>query len=46
MTFCRAVPLGTLMNIFVPCTKLAGLARNVSSVASFQVTFALFMAGE
>src|SRR5258708_27272354 len=37
MTFCRSMLLGRSMNIFV-CSVLAGLARNLSSVASSQVS--------
>src|SRR5258708_2923539 len=37
MTFCRSMLLGRSMNIFV-CSMLAGLARNLSSVASSQVS--------
>src|SRR6266850_5502389 len=33
MAFRRSMLLGRFMNIFVSCTMLAGLARNLSSVA-------------
>src|SRR6202008_3665838 len=46
MTFCRSVSLGRLINIFVPGTKPSGFARNLSRLASSQVTFASFIAGE
>src|SRR2546423_12016783 len=46
MTFCRSVSLGSLMNIFVPGTKPSGFARNLSRLASYQVMFASFIAGE
>lgn len=46
MTFCRSAPPGTLKNIFVPCAKPVGLARNLSRVASSQVTFAVAIPGE
>src|SRR5689334_8102076 len=46
MTFCRSVSLGRLTNILVPWTKPVGFARNLSRLASSQVTFAFFIAAE
>src|SRR5260370_30585209 len=46
MTFCRSASLGRLTNILVPWTKPAGFARNLSRLASSQVTFASFIAAE
>src|SRR5580704_19678561 len=46
MTFCRSASLGRLTNILVPWMKPAGFARNLSRLASSQVTFAFFIAAE
>src|SRR5215469_3695997 len=46
MTFCRSVSLGRLMSILVPGIKPVGFARYLSRLASSQVTFASFIAGE
>src|SRR5438105_8567162 len=46
MTFCRSVSLGRLTNIFVPCMKPVGFARNLSRSASSQVRSAFFIAAE
>src|SRR5499433_1030921 len=46
MTFCRSVSLGRLMSILVPSMKPVGFARYLSRLASSQVTFASFIAGE
>src|SRR5215469_15810437 len=46
MTFCRSASLGRLTNILVPWMKPAGFAKNLSRLASSQVTFASFIAAE
>src|ERR1700719_1785850 len=46
MTFCRSASLGRLTNILVPWMKPVGFARNLSRLASSQVTLAFFIAAE